>query len=419
LKSKTLFKFSDVSSEKIWMAGSMATAAFFIIFGYELLRSATTTLFNQAYGVENLPIVMSFIPFALVAILYIYNRLLTATGPRRTLLITSIGCAVTMVLGFVFISKGFRFAAALLYVFREAYVLLIIEQYWSFLNSRLGSEAAKKLSGPVIGISSIGGILGGLTLSYFVQRLGTVTMLPLAGALMFPALFFSDLAYAKGGEPKPESAKAETEPAKSLGLSLFRQHRSLVTMLLVVVTSQVLANVLMIQFQNLLQLHYPEPDLQTAVSGKYYATLNAASGVLQFLAVPLLLRFVPYKTIHRGIPVVHLAACAYMFFYPSLFSAGLSYFLFKSIDYSVFKAAKEIFYIPFSFDVRYRAKQLIDTFGYRFGKGGSSLVFSFIQRSILSPSTYALTGLAAAFFWLFLVLPSNALQNDAKNFPKK
>ena len=55
-------------------------------------------------------------------------------------------------------------------------------------------------------------------------------------------------------------------------------------------------------------------------------------------------------------------------------SAGLAYMAFKVIDYSVFRAAKELLYIPLSFDRRYRAKELIDVFGYRFGKGGMSLL---------------------------------------------
>ncbi|MBN8555882.1 MAG: hypothetical protein J0L93_10595 [Deltaproteobacteria bacterium] len=384
----------------------MASSAFFIIFGYELLRSASTTLFNQAYGVQNLPIVMSFLPVALILFLFIYNKLLTRLGARQTLFATSLLCAIFVFISYYFILNGSRPWVALLYIFRECYVMLLIEQYWSFLNSRLKTEESKKLSGPVIGISSIGGILGGLTLAYFAQRLGTMTMLPLAAVLILPAILFSQWAYRVGGEPVEEKSNHDTSSEKNFGLRLFKQHRSLVFMFGIVVTSQILSNILMIEFQTSLQMAYPEPDLQTAVSGSYYAALNAASAALQFLLVPLILRFISYRIIHRAIPIVHLFSCAYMFLFPSLFSAGLSYFLFKALDYSIFKAAKELFYIPFSFDVRYRAKQIIDTFGYRFGKGGSSIAILFLQRgAVLSSSTYALFGFFASVVWLGFVLP--------------
>ena len=46
---------------------------------------------------------------------------------------------------------------------------------------------------------------------------------------------------------------------------------------------------------------------------------------------------------------------------------------FKCIDYSLFRAAKELLYIPLSYDAKYRTKGIIDVFAYRFGKGAASL----------------------------------------------
>ena len=52
--------------------------------------------------------------------------------------------------------------------------------------------------------------------------------------------------------------------------------------------------------------------------------------------------------------------------------------MFKALDYSVFKAAKEILYIPLPFAARYRAKEVVDVFGYRLSKGGVSLLIEFV-----------------------------------------
>ena len=46
---------------------------------------------------------------------------------------------------------------------------------------------------------------------------------------------------------------------------------------------------------------------------------------------------------------------------------ALAFFLFKAFDYSIFRAAKEVLYVPLSFDERYRAKEIIDVLGYRTG----------------------------------------------------
>jgi AAA family ATP:ADP antiporter len=80
--------------------------------------------------------------------------------------------------------------------------------------------------------------------------------------------------------------------------------------------------------------------------------------------------------------------------------------VFKGLDYSVFRAAKEILYIPLSFDARYRAKEVIDVFGYRFSKGGSALLVVLGQKAgVVLESGYAVIALAAAAAWLLLAVP--------------
>ncbi len=54
------------------------------------------------------------------------------------------------------------------------------------------------------------------------------------------------------------------------------------------------------------------------------------------------------------------------------YSVGAAYVCFKSIDYTLFRASKELLYIPLSFDVRFRSKEFIDVFGYRGSKGVAS-----------------------------------------------
>ena len=45
--------------DHIRLALMMASTAMFTLAGYELMRSASTVLFKQTYGAENLPMVMA------------------------------------------------------------------------------------------------------------------------------------------------------------------------------------------------------------------------------------------------------------------------------------------------------------------------------------------------------------------------
>ena len=99
---------------------------------------------------------------------------------------------------------------------------------------------------------------------------------------------------------------------------------------------------------------------------------------------------VPLRAVHMAIPALHLTACAALMARPTLAVGALAFGLFKALDYSLFRAAKEMLYIPLSFDSRYRAKSVIDAFGYRLSKGA------------LPGGLYAVGALAASVGWILL-----------------
>ena len=386
----------------------MAVSAAFLLCGYEFIRSASNTLYKAAYGKERLPVVMALMPLGVLLVLYLYGRVLSRLGPRRTLLWSSLVSGVVIAASTLAVYMGSNLATGALYIFREAYVVLLIEQYWSFINSSLGEDDAKKLNGAITGVASLGAILGGLLVKVLAEPLGTAAMPFFAAAAMLPAALASDLGYKKVGEPEQEPQLGGKR--SHLGLRQFTASPLLVLILSLIVVTQVVSTGLGLRFQGILQDAIPHADRQTAFSGGFYAALNAVAAFLQFVVTPLLLRFVSVGAVHIAIPLIHVAACAALTASPSLATAGAAYMIFKGIDYSVFRAAKEILYIPLSFDARYRAKEVIDVFGYRFSKGGCSLLIVLGQRAgLVFEPLYSVVALVAAGVWLGLTLPLRAM----------
>ena len=117
------------------------------------------------------------------------------------------------------------------------------------------------------------------------------------------------------------------------------------------------------------------------------------------------LRRVPLPWIHLGIPLVHIAACAALLVYPTLLTGAAAFLLFKALDYSLFRAGKEILYIPLSFDVRYRAKEVIDAFVYRFSKGALGMLATAAGAvaGSLPAAVYPAAAAVAALAWVPVV----------------
>ena len=363
-----------VEAHRFAAAVAIGGAAFFLLFGYEAVRSASTSLFVGHYGAGKLPWVMALSPVATAAMLYGYGLSLTRLGARRTLAATSLVSAG--ILAFCWASLTVASgqlggpASALLYVVREGYIVLIIEQYWSFINSTLRPDEAKRVNGPICGIASIGAILGGLTVGGLAQTLGTVPLVLITAVSLLPAAALGLYAYHLGGTPRGE----ERGGAKhgSLALDLFSKHRVLVHVGLLILLTQTVSTVLDLCFNGLLAEAIPAQDERTAYLGNFYALLNGGAFFMQFLVTPLILQRVQLRHVHMGIPQVHAAAAVAVILQPGLFTAAAAYVIFKTFDYSLFRAAKELLYMPLPYDARYRAKEVIDAFGYRASTGLTS-----------------------------------------------
>lgn len=382
---------------------AISGAASFLLCGYEFIRAVSTSLFIEAYGAINLPWVMFAVPPSTFLLLFVYGRILSKIGASRALLLTSLLSAVLIGGSYGLLLAGVALATAFIYIFREAYIVLIIEQYWSLVNSTLSSDQARRINGPFCGIASLGAITGGLLVRQLAAPLGSESLLLFTAGSLLSAAMCSRLAYALAGEPKPSEEEADGKKGH-IGTALFFRSRYLVLIGLLILTTQTVSTVLDLRFNGLVEIEKANADERTAFYGSFYAGSNTVALLLQFLAVPLILRFVPLRAVHLGIPAVHLLTCAILTIKPSLWNGATAFLLFKALDYSIFRSGKEMFYIPLSFDARYRVKQIIDTFGYRTAKGGSAGVLALVGLFTKIPGiAFSVVAMVMTGFWSVLV----------------
>ena len=279
---------------------AISSAGGFLLCGYEFIRAVSTSLFIEAYGAVNLPWVMFAVPPSTFLLLYVFGRILSRIGANRALLLTSLLSAGLIGGSYILLLRGVALAAAVIYVFREAYIVLIIEQYWSLVNSTLSSHQARQVNGPFCGIASLGAIAGGLLVRQLAAPLGSELLLLFAAGSLIPAAVCSGVAYTLAGEPKPSTEEADGKKGH-IGIALFLRSRYLVLIGLLILTTQTVSTVLDLRFNGLVEIEKVDADERTAFYGSFYAGLNAVALLLQFLAVPLILRFVPLRTVHLGI----------------------------------------------------------------------------------------------------------------------
>ncbi len=379
----------------------MALTSLVLLCGYEFARSSAQSIFISTYGAKYLPHAMALIPIMAIAIVYAYGWILSLFGAKRAFIISCLFCALIFVAAQQVLVAGFKPVAVFLFLFKETYVMLLVEQLWALINSSPAATEGRVLYAPICGIAALGSVMGGFLVGFLSTRLGTNNLpLLVAVSLVFTALL-GWVTFQYIGEPQPELADEKLGRDHS-GIKAFFKDPRLLYLAIVVMLAQAMIMVLDVQLSHYVQLAIPTLDLRTQWFGMFYGYLNSGSVVFQFVVAPLLLKFVGPRLVHRGIPLVHIVFAAISVFVPSLRTAAIALWIIKVVDYSVFRAAKELVYVPFSYDVRYRAKQLIDVFGYRSAKGIVSVIMALLTSLANMPVIgYGVSAVVIACAWVF------------------
>ncbi len=400
---------------------NIALSAASVLTGYKIIRSVTDSLFLAEFGASNLPYVMMLVPPGAALAMYAFSRLLKRFGPAGAFQLTLLVSGFLFLLLYAGILWNVRGLTAVLYVTKEVYIVVLIAQHWSFINSSVTQDEGRVVNGPILGISAAGSLLAGLAVVHLPEKIGSVNMIPIAAAFTLLAMAFVQLAFTLGEEARSSEGQPKTV-AQHLAFDLFRKERTVLWLSLLVALTQVVSLLFELTFLGVLQTAIPATDPRSAFLVRFWNYQDAAGIVLTFAVTPLLLWRLTLARVHFLVPAVHLCTIAAVFLRPSLGTVTAAFFIFKTLDYNLFGAAKELLYVPLSFASRYRAKQLIDGVIYRTSKGATSGVISAATSAIGSfqaALVYPPICFAALLGWILLVgrlmasLPKSAAPSEA------
>lgn len=355
-----------------------------------------------------------------------------------------------------------------LFVFQNGYVQLLYNQHWAFISSVLTPEEGTRVFAPIAGIGSIGSTLAAGLVSVFVDRLGLIGLLHLAGASYIVSAILADVAfgYAKIGGFEPSSSnrgsdgsprgnngttsapgtpskgsytpingsKEADSPSSSSSFecipkrnifqqayALFQRVPVLGALFLEVIVSQCLSSLVNFIYLYKLKSTITDDAMRAGWSGKFYAWINGVSGVFQFFAIPIILRYCEAHRIWLFMPAMMLCCTTYTFatFRSSgLFGASASFFTIKTMEYSLRGAANEMLYVSLDYESRYLGKKVISLIAGKFGKSAMAVALSLVMVMYGDKSEtlwYLLaTALLFTFLWLISSMRLHALIDASK-----
>ena len=388
---------TEVSAPRWHSIVAMAMLGLMSLFSYEIARPTIKTMFQQAYGAHREPWAWIGVAMAVTIVVMLYGK----AAQRNTLNqlgMRAIGWIIATLIALIGLVKfevpGSVFA---LYIWKDIYIVLIIELFWSFANSSLKFDSARWLYGLFCFIGGIGAALGGsVTVVLGEMQFGLLNsvmcvLIPLGMCWLCP-LFC----------PPVGASTSSERPSLTTGFKTVRQSQYLGLLLAVIVLSQVCITLIDYDFSVFFETAYPNELVRQSELSSVYRWINITSMGLQILTGAVLLVLKLRGTL-LGIPVMLGASVMIFLVHPI---AGIMIFAkisSKAMDYSIFRATKELLYLPLDRSERVEGKAVVDIMGYRVAKAGASALVLFVTPFVTIPYISSMMAVALSLVWIYLV----------------
>ena len=374
----------------------LAALAFVLLASYAVARPAAESLFLEHHGSSSLPAVWVAVALVSAFVVTFYNRFAASVGLLRLYAvcagISALTCAALLVARHLEV-PGSSFA---IYVWKDVYIVVLIEVFWSYANTRFPLKTARWLYGFFCVMGSLGGMAGNLGVGLLAAEVGTAStlwaLLPLLALTMVIAIVLERWS----GDARRSSPPVEF----SAGFRVLQGSPYLVWMLALIGVVQVVITLVDYQFNVMVEAAYPDTDARTAVIGKVYAAIDVGSLSLQALT-GLVLRYLGVAGAMLGIPVILGLSIASFAVVPRFATLAVAKVASKVLDYSLFRASKEILYLPLGYEEKTQGKAIIDMLTYRVAKGAVSLLLM-VLVAIEAGSWVLLLAGALLVVWLML-----------------
>src|SRR3989339_219481 len=359
----------------------VSAVLFFVLFSYPITRSTIDSIFLDAIGANKSPHVWLYSVIVLSVVVSFLSSLQKRVNIQDIFLSITIFTPVLFIIGLAMIKGQHNSFAYWLYIWKEAYIVLLIHILFGYINASVDVEMAKVLYGPIGAINSLAGVLGGLWTAELTKTVSVEIILLIGGIIVLASGFIFLLTNRKIVNGENRNERPQISPLASV--SDVKEY--VFWIVFIVIMSQFCINLVTFKFNILFEQLVPDKLIRTRYFGNINAAMNGLALFIQVIIVPVGLKLFANKRIQFFIPSTYLVVALLGFFIGggTLMSVAITFVIFKGMDYSIFSSAKEILYFPLNRTQRYGAKYIADIVVYRAAKGAISVILILFQAAIV------------------------------------
>ena len=165
----------NTQGPKLEYAIALCISAFTLLASYALARPAVESLFLEHHGSDALPYAWLLVGIAVVAVVSVYNRFSSSLPLPRVY-----GAAVaasSSVLALLLFSPQSDLSMMFLYVWKDVYIVVLIEIFWTVANTYYDRKTAPWIYGLFLMMGSLGGMAGNFGVGHIAEWVGSENLL--------------------------------------------------------------------------------------------------------------------------------------------------------------------------------------------------------------------------------------------------
>jgi AAA family ATP:ADP antiporter len=420
--SRVLRLITDVQPGEAISALLLTANVFLLLSAYYVLKPLREALIlAKESGAEYKSYLSGAIALFLFVLVPAYGKLVDALPRIKLVIGVNLAFAAQLLLFYVAIAiptlkenLGYFF-----YVWVGIFNVMVVAQFWGYANDLYEKEQGDRLF-PMVAIgASVGAAVGSKGAKILIQGLGEPTMLLVAAGLLVLCAGLYFLVERREGNPT-EAAPAsrsggEDKKSKKGGFTLVLSERYLLLLaLFALIYNWVNSNgeymlSRVIQDEAMKAIHAGKlaaQDKGNAIGAAYadfFFYVNVAGVLLQAFVVSRVVRWLKLPAAFLFMPVLALTNALLFAFVP--FVAKIGKGAENAIDYSLNNTLKQMLWLVTSADMKYKAKQVVDTFCVRMGDFFSAIsVLVAVDLLKFSVPRFAWLSVVLAAAWVVVAI---------------
>jgi AAA family ATP:ADP antiporter len=382
---KLLTKIVDVKPDEIRALLLAFVFNFVVLGGYYVIRPIRDEI-GADRGVENLPWMYTGTLIGMLIANALYAAIVTRMSRRRFIPVAYRFAILNLFVFFLLMrwmpaARERAILAPIFFIWVSVFNLFATTMFWSFMADVFTPEQGKRLFGFIAVGGSIGGIVGGFVTSSLAGKLSTGLFLLITAVMLefaaqcvqrFPADFDQDRRAAVSGADASEKRPAKTEE-KPIGGKFWEgathiaRSPYLLGLAIFLIIYTITNTWAYFQQSDLTGHQLHDRATRTSFLADIDIAVNTITVLIQIFLTGRLMKWFGVGITLVLMPLLSAAGFAAIGLAPVLTVLATFQILRRATGFALLRPAREVLFTVLRREDKYKAKSLIDTFGYRLG----------------------------------------------------